>query len=108
MGPTRAKREWARIGVDAMQLASEPPDPDFVGIPRLTVQMAAAIQGFPPEWKFFGKKTPAYRQVGNAFPPPVAEAVGHAIRKVLERTQPLVTSSAELEQAAAASATAGS
>ncbi|MFZ1343960.1 DNA cytosine methyltransferase [Thiothrix eikelboomii] len=29
--------------------------------------MAAKIQGFPDWWEFYGKKTPAYRQVGNAF-----------------------------------------
>jgi len=34
-------------------------------------------------WEFVGKKTPAYRQVGNAFPPPVAEAIGGAIKKAL-------------------------
>lgn len=37
------------------------------------------IQGFPKEWKFSGRKTAAYRQVGNAFPPPVAQAVGDQI-----------------------------
>jgi len=41
--------------------------------------MAAVLQGFPLDWNFFGKKTPAYRQVGNAFPPPVSKAVGNAI-----------------------------
>jgi DNA (cytosine-5)-methyltransferase 1 len=28
---------------------------------------------------FFGRKTAAYRQIGNAFPPPVAQAVGESI-----------------------------
>ena len=31
-----------------------------------------------------GGKTAAYRQVGNAFPPPVAAAVAANIRKCLE------------------------
>jgi DNA (cytosine-5)-methyltransferase 1 len=53
----------------------------------LTVDQAAAIQGFPPGWKFQGKKTAQYRQVGNAFPPPVAEAVGRAIAAVLRPEQ---------------------
>jgi DNA (cytosine-5)-methyltransferase 1 len=49
----------------------------------LTVQQAAIIQGFPPEWQFSGGKTAQYRQVGNAFPPPVAKAVGLSIAEVL-------------------------
>ncbi|NEE18417.1 DNA cytosine methyltransferase, partial [Streptomyces sp. SID7499] len=35
-------------------------------------------------WKFMGKKTAAYRQVGNAFPPPVAQAVGEQIIAALK------------------------
>jgi DNA (cytosine-5)-methyltransferase 1 len=46
--------------------------------------MVARIQGFPDEWHFTGKKTAAYRQVGNAFPPPVAEAVGRSIAQMFE------------------------
>jgi DNA (cytosine-5)-methyltransferase 1 len=75
LGPTRARRAWAALGVDGLVIADEPPPRDFVGMPRLTVQMVARLQGFPDDWKFAGKKTNAYRQVGNAFPPPVALAV---------------------------------
>lgn len=83
LGPTRAKAAWRTMGVDGLGVADAPPGPDFVGLPRLTVEMAAAVQGFPREWKFQGRKTAAYRQVGNAFPPPVARAVGGAIRDAL-------------------------
>jgi DNA (cytosine-5)-methyltransferase 1 len=55
-------------------------------IPRLTLPMVAAIQGFPPDWQFSGRKTATYRQIGNAFPPPVARAVGLSIRAVLTGT----------------------
>jgi DNA (cytosine-5)-methyltransferase 1 len=81
LGPTRAKREWAQLGVCGLGIADAPPEADFVGAPRLTVRMTATLQGFPAEWQFAGRKTAAYRQVGNAFPPPVAAAVGRAIAR---------------------------
>lgn len=84
LGPTRAKNGWLELGVDGKGLADSSPAEDFAGIPRLTVAMAAAIQGFPKTWTFEGKKTPAYRQVGNAFPPPVARSVGVEILRALE------------------------
>lgn len=80
LGPTRAKKAWAVLGVDGMGIADAPPARDFVGMPRLTVRMAARIQGFPDDWQFSGRKTSSYRQVGNAFPPPVACAVGRQIK----------------------------
>jgi len=83
LGPTRARQAWERLGVNGRTLAEHPPEPGFEGMPRLTVQMAAVIQGFPPDWIFSGRKTAAYRQVGNAFPPQVAEAIGSAISEVL-------------------------
>ena len=52
-------------------------------MPRLTIRMVARLQGFPDEWGFWGGKTAAYRQVGNAFPPPVAKALGQAILNAL-------------------------
>ncbi|WP_328517605.1 DNA (cytosine-5-)-methyltransferase [Rhodococcus indonesiensis] len=83
LGPTRAREYWRKLGVNGGSIAEYPPEPGFVGMPRLTVEMAAVIQGFPKNWKFSGRKTAAYRQVGNAFPPPVAAAVGHSIHQAL-------------------------
>ena len=78
LGPTRAKRAWFELGVNGMGVANEPPGPETPPdhVPKLTVGMAALVQGFPASWRFAGAKTAAYRQVGNAFPPPVAKAVG--------------------------------
>lgn len=84
LGPTRAKRAWASLGIDGMGIADAPPARDFVGMPRLTVRMVARIQGFPDDWSLSGGKTAAYRQVGNAFPPPVARAVAERVRIALE------------------------
>jgi DNA (cytosine-5)-methyltransferase 1 len=71
--------------VDGLGIANEPPGPEFPidKPPKLTTRMVARIQGFPDTWAFSGRKTAAYRQVGNAFPPPVAKALGEAIRDAL-------------------------
>ena len=84
LGPTRAKREWAKLGVDGLGIANDAPEPGFEGMPKLTVRMTARLQGFPDDWEFAGKKTAQYRQIGNAFPPPVARAVGEQIIKAIE------------------------
>jgi DNA (cytosine-5)-methyltransferase 1 len=71
------------LGVEGGTIADEAPAPSFSGMPRLTVRMVARLQGFPDDWEFSGRKTAAYRQVGNAFPPPVAYAVASKIRDCL-------------------------
>ena len=85
LGPTRAREDWLKLGVDGRGLADHPPSAahDLDHIPKLTLPMAARLQGFPYDWRFAGRKTAAYRQIGNAFPPPVAEAVGTSIRKAI-------------------------
>ncbi|MEU3447437.1 DNA cytosine methyltransferase [Streptomyces thermolilacinus] len=93
LGPSRAKAAWRMLGVSGLGVANDAEtcakkgteDRDLFGAdgPMLTVQQAAIIQGFPPDWQFSGGKTAQYRQVGNAFPPPVAAAVGRSIIDVL-------------------------
>ena len=83
LGPTRARRAWAALAVNGLGVANEAPERDFVGDPKLTKEMIAIIQGFPRKWSFGKKKTAACRMIGNAFPPPVAMAVGQQIRKCL-------------------------
>lgn len=93
LGPTRAKREWAKLGVDGLGVANEPPEtnaPENL-MPKLTNEMVARIQGWGNpgfEWDFGepkGRKTAIYRQIGNAFPPPVALAIGKSIASALRK-----------------------
>lgn len=63
-GPDRAS--------DALWLAT--------GRRRATVEEVAAIQAFPAGYPFQGTVDARYRQVGNAVPPPLAEAIGRAVR----------------------------
>lgn len=86
LGPTRAREAWRKLGVDGRGLADAPPaaDAPAAHLPRLTLPMAAAIQGFPLDWRFYGRKTAAYRQIGNAFPPPVAKATGTKIHLAIQ------------------------
>jgi DNA (cytosine-5)-methyltransferase 1 len=89
LGPTRAKRVWRALGVDALGVADAAPSADdpVTLLPKLTCGMVARIQGWDgPEyrWEFTGRKTSNYRQIGNAFPPPVARAIGDQIRRALD------------------------
>jgi DNA (cytosine-5)-methyltransferase 1 len=92
LGPTRARKAWAMLGVDGLGIANEAPGPDFPidKMPRLTVRMVARLQGFPDNWRFSGGKTAAYRQVGNALPPPFANAVATHVRACLTRKRLVV------------------
>ncbi|MEV7613467.1 DNA (cytosine-5-)-methyltransferase [Streptomyces sp. NPDC089799] len=94
LGPSRAKAAWKQLGVSGLGVANDiktcnvkgSHERDLLGEggPMLTVEQAAIIQGFPRGWDFSGGKTAQYRQVGNAFPPPVAAAVGRSIIEVLK------------------------
>ena len=46
LGPTRARKAWAQLGVDGLGIANEPPGRDFTGMPKLTLEMTALLQGF--------------------------------------------------------------
>jgi DNA (cytosine-5)-methyltransferase 1 len=93
LGPTRARADWLRLGVEGRTIALDAPPADAPHdyLPRLTCEMVALIQGFDSDWKFAGRKTSKYRQIGNAFPPPVAQAIGVQIKAALDsaRSKPL-------------------
>jgi DNA (cytosine-5)-methyltransferase 1 len=95
LGPSRTKKIWARLGVNGSSIGDDVPGSDFVmrpgegthghrGLPKMTVEQVALLQGFPTDWQFAGRKTARYRQVGQAFPPPLAAALGKSIRTALD------------------------
>lgn len=93
LGPTRAKSAWRALGVNGMGIANDGDVPLRLGRsprtdpPKLTIEMVAKIQGWEQgEWHFAGGKTAQYRQIGNAFPPPVAAAIGTSVMAAFERT----------------------
>lgn len=105
LGPTRAKAAWLQLGVDGKGIANAAPGPQSPhpteAPPRLTIAMVRRLQGWDDEeWSFSGKKTSQYRQIGNAFPPPVANAVGDAIIQAFEHRSVNKTYAAQLAQAA--------
>jgi DNA (cytosine-5)-methyltransferase 1 len=79
----------------APTLTTLPDDVLHYSEPRiLTVREYARIQSFPDWYQFKGKYTtggdmrrkdcPRYTQIGNAVPPLLAEAVGHALVTILQ------------------------
>lgn len=101
LGPTRAKRQWAELGVDGKGIADAPPrsaDP-IDKLPRLTIPMVSRLQGFPDDWAFQGGKTAQYRQIGNALPPFVAQHVGIAVKRALQKVELETPTNKQLELA---------
>lgn len=49
----------------------------------ITLREGARLQGFPDDFRFLGTRHDVRYQIGNAVPPPLAQAVGEAIRRAL-------------------------
>lgn len=98
--PNRRQRERLGAELEAAGLADRPAttvdtkptlsragrghrDPQKDGAVRLSVEQCALLQGFPPGWTWTGNKGSQHRQVGNAVPPALAEAMGRAVREAL-------------------------
>ncbi|WP_293117546.1 DNA (cytosine-5-)-methyltransferase [Moorena sp. SIO4G3] len=99
LGPTRAKKKWAELGVDGKGIANSPPSSQtpIDALPRLTLRMAARLQNFPDDWEFVGGKTAQYRQIGNALPPAVSRHVGRSIVCALNKVEVSATKPKQLE-----------
>ena len=55
---------------------------------KLSEKAAAILQGFPEDWRFCGEtKRARWGMIGQAMPPPLAEAVGRSILSSMRRTE---------------------
>ncbi|MFE8973427.1 DNA cytosine methyltransferase [Streptomyces cyaneofuscatus] len=85
LGPTGSKKAWERMRVNGGALGNDVPGPGdpVSGMIKLTDTQTALLQSFPEDWRFAGKKTARYRQIGHASPPPVGTALGMAVAAAL-------------------------
>src|SRR5260370_394454 len=62
--------------------------PQLPHTPGVPVGWGAGLQVVPRGWLIAGQNPAGARQVGNAFPPPGAQAVGRSIRSAIEISRP--------------------
>jgi DNA (cytosine-5)-methyltransferase 1 len=62
----------------------------------ITVREAARLQTFPDWYRFAGPPSAAFKQIGNAVPPLLAENLGLAIRRGLEASEKVKVNTQEI------------
>lgn len=73
-----------RAGSDSKHGSYTAPRPIHPKRPRcISAREAARLHGYPDWFSFYPLKWHAYRQIGNSVCPPVARAIGYALRAVL-------------------------
>lgn len=61
--------------------------PDYEQGRSITVREAARLQSFPDDFVFEGSRTEQFKQIGNAVPPMLAEAIAKAVKQKLDELE---------------------
>lgn len=98
------RRDWSEVSFTIPAMAKQcplhPSSPKMVKLERdlwkfgegktrrLSYKEAAAVQTFPPDFEFEGNLTSKYKQIGNAVPVKLAEAIAEEFIKTLNQYKP--------------------